>query len=362
MCYNRADNVDVNVVSLLTTLSIICNRHRGSAFMSVTMRDVAKKANVSIKTVSRVVNDQGEISEETRQRVLEVINTLGYRPNMIARGLVTQRTYTVGLIVPDITNPFFPEVARGIQDIARANNYNVFLCNSDENLDEERRVFNSLVAQSVDGIIIFPTYKTEGNLESFAEQYRPIISINHALQHPNVGLVMVDNQAGARLAVDYLVSKGHTCLAMLTVVDSPSHITRRTQGFREALAAQGRTVNNDYILAGPPTLKSGHDMTVRLFEQHPEVTAIFAYNDLLALGALRACEELNRRVPADCAIIGFDDILLASMVSPALTTIRTDQYELGRQAMTLLLEMLNKPQATQTSIYLGVELVVRESA
>ena len=157
--------------------------------MPVTMREVAQQAGVSIKTVSRVVNEQGEISEDTRQRVLAVINRLGYRPNMVARGLVTQRTYTVGLVVADITNPFFPEVARGVQDVARTRDYNIFLCNSDENQQEELHTLHSLAAQGVDGIIIFPCYETKNNLTIFADQYRPIVTVNHLYEHPNIGMV-----------------------------------------------------------------------------------------------------------------------------------------------------------------------------
>jgi LacI family transcriptional regulator len=179
------------------------------------MRDVARRADVSIKTVSRVVNDQGEISEDTRQRVMAVINELGYRPNMVARGLVTQRTFTVGLVVADITNPFFPEVARGVQDVARTRDYNVFLCNSDENQQEELRTLHSLAAQGVDGIIIFPCYETGNNLNTFAEEYRPIVAINHLQEHPNIGTILTENYQGARLAVDYLVSQGHREIAML---------------------------------------------------------------------------------------------------------------------------------------------------
>ena len=204
--------------------------------MPVTMRDVAREAGVSIKTVSRVVNDQGEIADDTRQRVQAVIDKLGYRPNLIARGLVTQRSFTVGLVFPDITNPFFPEVARGVQDIARENSYNTLLCNSDESQQEELRVLHSLAAQGVDGIIIFPCHPSSDNLNIFAEEFGPIVTVNHFLDHPTVSVVMTDNDKGARLVVDYLIRLGHQNIAMLAGLEKSPERGRRLHGFLEAFS------------------------------------------------------------------------------------------------------------------------------
>jgi LacI family transcriptional regulator len=238
------------------------------------MREVARKADVSIKTVSRVVNEQGEISEDTRQRVLAVINELGYRPNMIARGLVTQRTYTVGLVFPDITNPFFPEVARGVQDVARTRDYNIFLCNSDENPQEELRTLHSLAAQGVDGIIIFPCYETGNNLTNFAEQYRPIVAVNHLVEHANIGMVLTENYQGSKLAVDYLVSKGHRELAMLAGLEISPQRAQRVHGFLDGLAVHSLPVLEQRILPGLPTLERGYESTLQLLTQDSQVTAI----------------------------------------------------------------------------------------
>ncbi|MCK4316261.1 MAG: LacI family DNA-binding transcriptional regulator, partial [Anaerolineae bacterium] len=171
----------------------------------MTMRDVARKAGVSIKTVSRVVNNQGEISEATRQRVLAIIDELGYRPNRIARAMVTQRTHTIGLVIPDITNPFFSEMTRGVQGLAQVRDYNIFLCSSDEDPQEALQALHSLAAQGVDGIILFAYRASDDDLKAFADNYRPIVFINRSFEHPNVSLIMVDNYRGARLAVDYLI-------------------------------------------------------------------------------------------------------------------------------------------------------------
>ena len=330
--------------------------------MSVTMRDVARKAGVSIKTVSRVVNNQGEISEVTRQRVSAVIDELGYRPNRIARAMVTQRTHTIGLVIPDITNPFFSEMTRSVQGFAWTRDYNTFLCSSDEDPQEALQALHSLAAQGVDGIILFAYRASDDGLKAFADRYRPIVFINRLFEHPNVSPIMVDNYRGARLAVDYLIDRGHTAIGMLSGMYPSLDKIRRVKGFRDGLVARGLPVVDDWILPGLPTLDHGYVSAQRLLTQYPQVTAIFAYNDLLALGALRACHELGRRVPTDCAILGFDDIRLAAMVTPALTTIHVDKRDLGQQAMTRLLAMLDEPEVTFPPIHLDVELVIRESA
>lgn len=329
--------------------------------MPVTMRDVAQKAGVSIKTVSRVVNDQGEISDETRQRVMTAITELGYRPSRIARAMVTQRTHTVGMVIPDITNPFFPEVARGVQDLAQAKDYNVFICNTDEYGQEEMQTLYSLADQAVDGIIVFTSIVSDEKLRAFADSFRPIIIINRYFEHPNVGLVIVDNYRGARLAMAHLLEKGHTAIATFTGNSASPAKIRRVRGYSDALTEAGLPVNQNWIIPDTPNMTNGYQATRQLLTQYPQITAIFAYNDLLALGALRACFELGRRVPADCAVIGFDDIQFASMVTPSLTTVHYDKYALGQMAINRLFEMIETPQATFSSIDVEVKLMIRES-
>jgi len=329
--------------------------------MPVTMRDVAQKAGVSIKTVSRVVNNQGEIADATRQRVLKVISELGYRPNLVARGLVTQRTNTVGLVIPDITNPFFPEVARGVQDLAQAKNYNVFICNTDENPQEDLKTLHSLAAQAVDGIIIFSSLVTDENLNTFANSYRPIVTINRRFSRAGVSHVDVDNYRGAKLAVAHLIERGHTNIGMLAGISPLPQEVRRVKGYYDTLAEHNLPLNKDWIVPGPPTMADGYQTAHKLLTEHPQITAFFAYNDLLALGALRACHDLGRSVPDDCAIVGFDDIQLASMVTPALTTVHYDKYNLGRQAMARLLEMIDNQKQEFSTINIDVKLNVRES-
>ena len=330
--------------------------------MSVTMRDVAQQAGVSIKTVSRVVNNQGEIAEATRQRVLAVIEELGYRPSRVARSLVTQRSHSIGFVIPDITNPFFPEVARGVQDAAQTNDVNVFMCNTDEKPTEHLQLLYSLADQGVDGLILFSALVSNKDLNHFADSFRPIVTINRLTDHPDISKILVDNYRGAQLAVNHLVERGHTAIGMLSgqAGISVSQI-RRVDGFRDAMKNNGLTVNEDWIVKVSPIMINGREATRQLLTQHPKITALFAYNDLLAIGALRACSELGRRVPDDCAIVGFDDIQLATMVTPSLTTVHYDKYELGQKAMARLFEMIENPGERFSTINIDLELIVRES-
>lgn len=330
--------------------------------MPAKLRDVAQRAGVSIKTVSRVVNNQGEISEATRQRVLAAIAELRYRPSKVARALVTQRTDTIGLVLSDITNPFFPQVARGVLDVAEPRGYNVFLCNSDGDLQRETRILESLLDHGVDGIIIFPTFELEPALRRLAGPERPVVVVNRSYDLPHVSVVMIQTCRGAQLAVEHLIARGHTAIAMLAGQTSEVPRLARVRGYREALLAHDLPVREEWIVAGPPVQKRGKESTLALLSRYPQITAIFAYNDLLAIGAIEACRELGRRVPEDCAIVGFDDIPLAGAVNPALTTVRVDKYDLGRQCMNLLFEMLAQPDRTFEPRWVDVELVVRASA
>ena len=328
------------------------------------MRDVAEKAGVSIKTVSRVVNKQGEISEETRRRVLQTIEALGYRPSLVARALVTQHSCTIGLVMADISNPFFPEVARGVLDRAQQAEYNVFLCNTGGNLQQELQTLESLADHGVDGIIIIPSYDSAQNLRTFVKTFQPLVLVNYQFEHPGVSQIIVNNEQGAKLAVDYLVDKGHQKIGMLSGVQNPSsNRVRRILGYRQAMKHHGLAIADDWIVpTRDSTVECGHESTHRLLSKHPEITAVFAYNDLLAIGALKACQELGRDVPDDCAIIGFDDTHLATIVNPTLTSVRVDKYNLGYQAMNQLLTMLQTPSESSSPIHLDVELTIRQSA
>jgi LacI family transcriptional regulator len=213
----------------------------------------------------------------------------------------------------------------------------------------------------VDGIITFPAYENESKLKAFAEANAPLVVINHSFQHPRIGLILTKIRQGARLVAEYLVSKGHTAIGMIAGAAPPDKM-QRAGGFRDALAAHGVRAVDEWVLPGRPNLEHGIEATRYLLTAYPQITAIFGYNDVIAIGAIQACRELGRRVPDDCAIVGFDNIRFAAMTDPPLTTVHADKYWLGQQAVRRLFEMLDRPDLSFPPVYADVELVIRESA
>jgi LacI family transcriptional regulator len=328
----------------------------------VTIADVAREAGVSMMTVSRVINDKGEISSSTRQHVLDVIERLGYRPSSIARGLVTQRTGTLGLVVPDIANPFFSEVARGAEDRASAASYNVFVCNTDESPQQERTILESLEEKRVDGLILCSSRLPDDMLCATLELHPAAVLVNRRAVAASAGLVLLADEHGARMATGHLLQAGHRAVGLLAGPLTSYSGQQRSRGYRAALAAAGIPYNPAWVRPCSSQVEGGRDTTVTLLSDHPEVTALFCYNDLVAIGALLACADLGRRVPEDLSVVGFDDIPMAALVTPALTTCCVPRYELGERAMQLLLDRIDGCTDECEEIVLQTELIVRASA
>lgn len=346
--------------TLTTTLTSICCEEIA---LAVTMRDVAKVAGVSIKTVSRVVNEQGEITDQTRQRVLNAIEKLGYRPSKVARALVTRRTDTIGLICGDIANPYLAEVARGVLDTAQKNRFEVFLCNTDGNAEAERRAVQSLLDHNIDGAIVFPLLENYQWYQSILDSEHPVVLINCDLApQPGLGIIRTELLKGAILGVDYLIKNGHRCIGMLTGNVAPKADIRRVQGYRQALEQNGLEYRDELVLAGAPVIEFGYEGGKLLLSKYPEMTAIFCYNDLIAMGVIQACQSLGRKIPDDCAVVGYDNTKFSTLTNPALTTIHVDKYEIGKQASTRIMEILNQPKTVFPPTLMDVELIVRDSA
>lgn len=331
--------------------------------MPVTMRDVAREAGVSIKTVSRVVNQQGEIKEETRKRVLAAIEKLEYRPSKVARSLVTRRTDTIGLLVGDIQNPYFSQVARGVLDLAQEREYDVFLCNTDGVPLTEKRAIHSLIDHNIDGAIIYPTWKNKDWIPRFARLDCPLVMVNSIVE-PAVGLSLVRTQMrkGANLAVRYLIKKGHQQIGMIAGEVSPINKINRVCGYREALEDNGLPFREEWVILGQPVIEHGFAATKELLAKIPKMTAIFCYNDLLAMGAVQYCKKMGLRVPEDIAVVGFDNIRFSALIDPPLTTVHVDKYEIGKRSTALLLRMLQEPNQIYPVEYVDTELIIRESA
>jgi LacI family transcriptional regulator len=328
---------------------------------SVTIADVAREASVSTQTVSRAINNKGEISPETRQRVLEVIERLGYRPNSIARGLATNRTLTLGVVVPDIANPFFPEVARGAEDLALDHGYNLFLCNTIEDPDREAAVLGLLEDKRVDGVMLCASRLPDERLLPLLRRHKAVVLVNRPAPAEVAGIVRLDEAVGSRLAVRHLLAAGRRTLGLLAGPPAAYSSQARARGFDAALAEAGQPSDPRRARPCPPYMDGGYHAARDLLAAHPEIEGLVCYNDLVAIGALQACRELGRRVPDDIALVGWDDIVLAGLVSPSLTTLRIPKSALGACAVQMLLDRIHGREA-QAEVVFTPELVVRASA
>jgi LacI family transcriptional regulator len=331
----------------------------------VTIADVARLAGVSTMTVSRVINAKSDVGTATRARVEEAIATLEYRPSAMARGLSTRRSKTIGVLVPDITNPFFPAIVRGAEDVAWLEGYAVSLSNVVEDVERERAALRHFEGHRVDGLVICSARLPDDELAALLRRHPASVLINRGV--PDVdrsGIVasslVVDDAHGAQLAVQHLVAGGRRRVGLLAGPARSASSHKRRAGYRAGLAAAGLADGADRIEDGEPTEAAGSDAFIALLKRHPDLDAVVCYNDLMAVGTLQAAASLRRRVPVDLAVVGCDDIRLASLVTPALTTLRTDTYALGHRAAELLFALMRGEPSS--AVVIPPELVIRESA
>jgi len=328
----------------------------------VTIADVAQEAGVSMMTVSRAINNKGGISESTRQRILAIAKEMGFQPSGLAQGLATQRTATVGLIVPDIANPFFALIARGIENVAYDKGYNVFLLNTDEDAEREIAALTSLWQKQVDGLILCSSRLEQPQLLAWLERFPFVVLVNRVLETAvsNTCTLNVNDQGGAKQAVDHLIASGHTNIAFVAGPEHSLSSQERLIGYQSSLISRNVPMRPELIQHCVPDTEGGYGAALALLRENSEITAVFAYNDLTATGVLQACVELNRRVPQDVAIIGVDDIPLASLVTPALSTLRISKRELGAAAMQALVKLMKgEPLSENNQQIIEPELVIR---
>ncbi len=326
----------------------------------ITIRDVAQQAGVSRQTVSRAINNNPGIDPETRRRVLAVARELGYRPSAVARGLKTNRTATIGLVVPDIANPFFAEVARGASEVAWARDYSVLLSNTDERPDREWDTLHMLEAHRVDGLLLVSSRLSDEQLGEVTDAYAPLVAVNRRLApRPGLGCVLVNETRAAQDAVEHLLARGCRRVGFLGGSADTHSGRERRLGYRLALEAAGLERRPAWDVPCPPTVDGGRAAALELLARHPELDALLAYNDLVSVGAVQACETLGREVPASLAIVGWDDIVFSAHMSPPLTTVRMPKATLGEEAMRLLFALMASPDQAPEPIVLDAELVIR---
>jgi LacI family transcriptional regulator len=330
--------------------------------MPVTIKDVARESGVNISTVSRALNDEYGVHPETREHVAAVAARLNYRPNRVARGLVTGRSNSLALIVSDIRNPFFAEVARGAEDAARAAGCDLVLCNSDLDGTKQMQYVQSLLEKRVDGILMNSvSVLRRVHQQELARCPVPIVLLNRAASRNAFSTVVADNVAGGELAGRHLLALGHREIAHITGPKHHGNLTDRARGFVKALKAAPKTPA-PWILHGENSFSGGIDLTQTLLRERRDITAIFAANDIMAFGAARAIYETGRRIPEDISLIGFDNIELSSVLHPPLTTIQQPRYDIGKAAVEILLRLSAKSsEGKPEHRLLPVELIERQS-
>jgi LacI family transcriptional regulator len=327
----------------------------------VSIADVAREAGVSRQTVSRALNGKGEISGATLKRVQEVIDRLEYRPSSIARGLATHHTRTIGLIVPDIANPFFADIGRGADDAAHAAGYSLLLCNAVEDPDREAELLRTLEQRAVDGVVLCSSRLHEQVLADLVRRHDAVVLINRSLD--GCSNVCVDDAWGAAVLVQHLLGLGRRRIGLMAGSQNSHSSRERANGYAEAMIAAGEPPDPALTRrCASLDIDGGHDAAVSLLSARPDVDGLICYNDLVATGALRACAELGRRVPGDVAVAGADDVLLASLVTPALTTLRVDRQAIGAAALRMLLNQLHNASDGCHTLVFQPELIVRASA
>lgn len=330
--------------------------------MTVTIYDVAREAGVSMATVSRVVNNNPNVKPQTRKKVFEAIERLGYRPNAVARGLASKKTTTVGVVIPDISNANFAEVARGIEDIANMYHYNIILCNADKKKEKEIRVINTLLEKQVDGLLFMGGNVTDEHVQAFRTSNVPIVLCGTTDEHHAIPGVDINHEKAAIDAVQALINKGHRRIGMISgTLQDPNNGFARYQGYKNALEQAGIPLRDELVRIGNYHYESGVDAGKYFLELSERPTAIFAATDEMAIGAIHAIQDAGLHVPEDFSVISVDNTRMASMVRPLLTTVAQPMYDIGAVSMRLLTKLMNKETVQHPKIELPHEIIERQS-
>ncbi|SFG39222.1 transcriptional regulator, LacI family [Planifilum fulgidum] len=329
----------------------------------VTIYDIAEAAGVSIATVSKVINNRGRVSEQTRERVLRIIRELNYAPNRITSALGGKSMYTLGLLIPDISNPFYSEIVRGAEDCGRKWGYNVLICNTDNDTRREMDYLLSLREKRVDGIILATASNTDTRREDLESLGIPVAFISREIPGFESIRVIVDNFRGGYLATRHLIDLGHRNIALFTEPLNIVTSSERLRGYAEALQEAGIPYRPEWVRPGGFGVESGYRLAEALLrDSHdPMPTAVFAANDQLAIGAIQAFKEAGHSIPEDISVVGFDNTILCTIVDPPLTTVAQPMYDMGVKVVNLLIEAIQNEGSGSERIVLEPKLVVRRS-
>ncbi|MBU8789142.1 MULTISPECIES: catabolite control protein A [Bacillus] len=329
---------------------------------NVTIYDVAREANVSMATVSRVVNGNPNVKPTTRKKVLEAIERLGYRPNAVARGLASKKTTTVGVIIPDISSIFYAELARGIEDIATMYKYNIILSNSDQNMDKELHLLNTMLGKQVDGIVFMSGNVTDEHVEEFKRSPVPIVLAASVEEKGETASVAIDYEQALYDAAVMLIENGHKRLAFVSgPMQEPINKAKKLQGFKRALQDKGLEFKEEFVVEGDYTYDSGMEALDALMKLDEKPTAVISATDEMALGIIHAAQDKGLSIPEDLEVVGFDNTRLSLMVRPQLTTVVQPTYDIGAVAMRLLTKLMNKEEVEEHIVQLPHRIEQRQS-
>ncbi|MEG0897918.1 MAG: LacI family DNA-binding transcriptional regulator, partial [Ruthenibacterium sp.] len=320
--------------------------------------------NVSKATVSRVINNKVDgVGKETRARVQQMIDNYGYKPNLLARGMATSRTKTIGLVIPDITNPFFPELVKAIEAYSSARGYTVILCNTDSSIEKEQRSISTLIASRVDGVILTTTQDERNHRNTELDKYKiPCVLIDRRLKSNDYSAgVFVDNEYAFYIACEMLVKHSNSRIAFLKGPDNLSTTSERLEGYKSALKQYGLPYETALVAEGDFSFEGGYAAVCRLLENNVSFSAVLASNDTMAIGALKALHEKGLRIPEDVELVGFDNIAMSTMVDPPLTTMEQPIYELGSKATEVLIALMEGRELSEQNIRLEAKMVRRKS-
>ena len=330
--------------------------------MNVTIYDVAREANVSMATVSRVVNGNPNVKPTTRKKVLEVINRLGYRPNAVARGLASKKTTTVGVIIPDISSIFFAELARGIEDIATMYKYNIILSNSDQNEEKELHLLNTMLGKQVDGIVFMSGNITQNHIEEFQKSHSPIVLAGSIEQTGTIPSVNIDYEKATYDAVQSFIENGHKEIGLVIgPLREPINRDMKLEGYKKALNNFNIPFREEYVVEGDYTYDSGIEAIEKLLELQNRPTALFVASDEMALGVIHGAQDKGLIIPKDLEVITSDNTRLSLMVRPQLTSVVQPLYDIGAVAMRLLTKLMDKESVSEQVVILPHRIEKRDS-
>lgn len=329
--------------------------------MAVSIKDVAREAGVSIATVSRVLNDIDVVNDETKKKVKDAIQKLSYRPNIVARSLKTQRTRTVGIIIPDISSQIYPEVVRGAEDVANIYNYNIMLCNTDLDPDKEMEYLHVLKEKMVDGVLYMSNSLEPNIIEVLNELQIPTVLVETRDMDNVFPSVTIDNDQAAYDAVTYLIKKGDKKIAYIgSHEDALNASAMRFKGYKRALAENGMELNEKIVSFGGLKAQDGYEAVNGMFGDN-EFDAVFCASDEIAMGVINALREKNIEVPKNVDVVGFDNIYSSSIFYPKLTTVAQPTYDMGSVGMRMLIKIINKQKLEIEHYVLAHTIVERDS-